>query len=245
MTDQALARAFAPTGPLRASINLGNPILAGKDPETGEPCGVSVDLARALAAELGLPLELVVFDSAGKSVEAVTNEQADFGFFAVDPVRGAGISFTEPYVLIEGSYLVKQDSPLRDNSEVDRPGHRVVVGKGSAYDLYLTREFKHAQIVRAQTSPTTVDVWLEQGLEVAAGVRQQLESDAQRVGGVRLLPGGFMVIRQAMGCPKSRPAEVVQALSDFVERMKAEGFVEQALRRHGIEGASVAPARGA
>jgi len=202
---------------------------------------VSIDLAREFARRLGMDVQLVVFDAAGKSVDAVTNEQADFGFFAIDPVRGAGISFTAPYVLIEGAYMVRDDSPLRDNAEVDQPGRRVTVGKGSAYDLYLTRELKHAEIVRAPTSPAVVDTFLEQNLDVAAGVRQQLEADAQRVAGVRLLPGRFMVIQQAMGVPKSRPSAVVELLRRFVEDMKASGFVAAALKRHGIEGASVAP----
>lgn len=234
--------AFAPTGRLRASINLGNPILANRHPQTGEAGGVSVDLARELARRLGAELELVVFDTAGKSVDAVTNEQADFGFFAIDPLRGQGIHFTAPYVLIEGSYLVRQESPLQDNSEVDRPGTRVTVGLGSAYDLFLTRELKQAEIVRAPSSPTVVDVFVEQQLDVAAGVKQQLEADQQRFPGLRLLPGRFMVIQQAMGLPKGRGEAAAGFLRVFVEEMKASGFVAQALVRHGIQGASVAPA---
>jgi len=237
----AVRDAFMPTGKLRASINLGNPILAYADPATGEPRGVSVDLANAFAAMLGVTPEFVVFDSAGKSVDAVTQEQADFGFFAIDPVRGAGISFTAAYVLIEGAYLVTDSSPLQSNDEVDAAAHRVTVGKGSAYDLYLTRELKQAQIVRAPTSPTVVDTFLEQGLEVAAGVRQQLEADARRLGGLRLLPGRFMVIQQAMGVPKGRDPIAIAFLAKFVEAMKASGFVADALARHGVEGASVAP----
>jgi len=237
-----IKQAFTPTGALRASINLGNPILAHRNAQTGEPGGVSVDLAREFAQLLGVPLELVVFDTAGKSVEAVTNEQADIGFFAVDPVRGAGINFTAPYVLIEGAYLVEQGSPLKQNEEVDRAGTRVVVGKGSAYDLYLTRELRQAEIVRAPSSPAVVDTFREQKLDVAAGVKQQLEADAARLGGLRLLPGRFMVIQQAMGLPKSRPAQAASFLADYVERQKASGFVAEALSRHGIQGASVAPA---
>lgn len=242
-TTNTLRSAFAPTGRLRASINLGNPILANRDPQTGEPFGVSVDLARELAQRLSLPLDLVVFDAAGKSVEAVTTEQADFGFFAVDPVRGQGIAFTAPYVLIEGSYLVRDTSPLQNNDEVDRAGTRVVVGKGSAYDLFLTRELKAATIERAPTSPTVVDVFAETRADVAAGVKQQLEADQKRFPGHRLLPGRFMVIQQAMGLPKGRNADAVDYLKAFVESMKASGFVADALRRHGIEGASVAPAQ--
>lgn len=234
--------AFAPQGRLRAAINLGNPILAGRDAATGAAQGVSVDLAREFARRLGVPLELVVVDTAGQSVDIVAGEQADIGFFAIDPKRGEHIAFTAPYVLIEGCYLVRDASPLRANEEVDRAGQRVVVGRGSAYDLYLARELKNAQVVHAPSSPAVVQHFLDTGAEVAAGVKQQLELDARRIGGLRLLPGRFMVIRQAMGCPRSRGAEAASVLAAFVEEMKAGGFVAQALARHGIEGASVAPA---
>jgi len=237
----AIRSAFTPTGKLRASINLGNPILAGRDAE-GRPCGVSVDLAGELAKALEAELELVVFDAAGKSVEAVAAEQADFGFFAIDPIRGQQIAFTAPYVLIEGYYLVKNASPLKTNDEVDRSENRVVVGKGSAYDLYLTRELKSATILRSPTSPTVVQHFLQEGAEVAAGVKQQLEHDAAQIGGLRLLNERFMVIQQAMGTPKSRGPEAAAFLTAFVERMKASGFVAEALKRHNINGASVAPA---
>lgn len=232
---------FTPAGKLRASINLGNPILANIGAD-GSPGGVSVDLAREFARVLGADLELVVFDAAGKSVEAVTADRADFGFFAIDPVRGADIAFTAPYVLIEGFYLVKEDSPIRTNAQVDAAGNRVVVGKGSAYDLFLTRELKQADILRSPTSPTVVATFLESGAEVAAGVRQQLEADAAKHGGLRLLDQRFMVIQQAMGMPKSRDPEAAAFLARFVEEMKASGFVADALQRHQIKGASVAPA---
>lgn len=237
----AVRAVFTPTGKLRASINLGNPILAGRDGQ-GRPCGVSVDLAGELARALEAELELVVFDAAGKSVEAVAAEQADFGFFAIDPVRGQQIAFTAPYVLIEGYYLVKNDSPLKTNDEVDRTEHRVVVGKGSAYDLYLTRELKNATILRSPTSPTVVQHFLQEGAEVAAGVKQQLAHDAAQIGGLRLLNERFMVIQQAMGTPKTRGPEAAAFLAAFVEKMKASGFVAEALKRHNISGASVAPA---
>lgn len=241
-TPTDIVKAFAPTGVLRASINLGNPILAHA--RGGEVGGVSVDLARAFADELGVPIELVVFDAAGKSVEAVTAEHADIGFFAVDPLRGQGIRFTAPYVLIEGAYLVRNESPVRANEEVDRTGVRVMVGKGSAYDLYLSRELNSASIERAPTSPAVVDTFLAEAADVAAGVRQQLEADAARLGGLRLLPGRFMVIQQAMGTPTSRGEAAADVLSAFVEQAKASGFVEESLRRHGIKGASMAPLEG-
>jgi len=240
--EQIVAR-FAPTGTLRAAINLGNPILAGSDPSTGAPRGVSVDLARGLGERLGVAVELAAFDTASKSVEAVARERADIGFFAVDPLRGADIAFTAPYVLIEGCYLVRESSPLRSNDEVDRAGQVVVVGAGSAYDLHLSRALQQATIVRAATSQAVVDTFLAQGADVAAGVRQQLEADAARSGGLRLLGERFMVIRQAMGLAKTRGPEAAEFLERFVEDMKASGFVATALARHGIRGASVAPPR--
>ncbi|MEW7847602.1 ABC transporter substrate-binding protein [Massilia aurea] len=237
----SIRSAFTPQGALRASINLGNPILACRDAD-GAARGVSVDLATRFAALLGVELELVVVDAAGKSVDVVVSEQADIGFFAIDPLRGEHIAFTAAYVLIEGCYLVRDDSSLRANEEVDAAAHRVVVGKGSAYDLYLTRTLQQARIVRSPTSPTVVDTFIEQGADVAAGVRQQLEADAHRIGGLRLLGERFMVIGQAMGTPKSRGEDAAAFLAQFIEEMKASGFVDEALARHGIEGASVAPA---
>ena len=241
MTASAeIIAALAPTGRLRAAINVGNPILARLQAD-GTPAGVSIDLAQRLAAQLGVPLDLQVFDAAAKSVDAVTNDQADFGFFAVDPVRGAGIAFSAPYVLIEGAYMVRSASPLTDNAQVDVVGHTVVVGQGSAYDLYLSRELKHASIVRAPTSPAVVDVFLAPTGDVAAGVKTQLEAAVAQRTGLRMLPGRFMVIQQAMGLPKTRGEAAAQWLADFVEAAKASGFVAEALSRHGIEGASVAP----
>ncbi|MDZ5461192.1 ABC transporter substrate-binding protein [Azohydromonas lata] len=231
---------FMPTGVLRASINLGNPILAGRGAQ-GAPSGISVDLARELAVRLDAPLDLIVFDAAGKSVTAVTDEKADVGFFAIDPLRGNGLHFTHPYILIEGSYLVRKDSPLAGNDQVDAAGTTVMVGKGSAYDLYLTRELKAASILRAPTSPRVVEEFLAQRADVAAGVRQQLEADVAQHPGLRLLPGRFMVIEQAMGMPHGRSEQAAAFLRHFVEDMKRSGFVAEAMRRHGIQGAMVAP----
>ena len=239
---QNIIQTFAPAGALRASINLGNSILANRDAATGRPVGVSIDLAKGLAERLGVALELVVFDAAAKSVEALATGRADVGFFAIDPLRAEDIAFTAAYVLIEGAFLVRADSPIHGNDQVDRAGHRVAVGKGSAYDLYLSRELREAQLVRAPTSQTVVDTFVAEGLEVAAGVKQQMQADASRLSGLRLLPGRFMVIAQAMGMPRGRGESASLYLRRYVEEMKAIGFVAQALARHGIEGASVAPA---
>ena len=118
---------LAPGGRLRASINVGNAVLARRETPSGPPSGVSVDIARAFAERLGVKVDFIVFDSAAQSVDAVAEGKADIGFFAVDPKRGENIAFTEPYLLIEGWYLVPEKSPIVRNDEVDRPGRRVVV----------------------------------------------------------------------------------------------------------------------
>jgi len=237
----SLAHQLAPNGVLRVAINLGNPVLASLD-AAGEPSGISADLARKLAAQLGLGIEWRVFRKADESVQCVRADEADIGFFAIDPVRGEGLHFSPPYVQIEGAYMVRSDSPLHRNDEVDQANNRVTVGAGSAYDLFLTRHLKHAPIVRAPSSPAVVDLFMAQQLEVAAGVKQQLEADAQRLPGVRLLPGRFMVIHQAMGMPAKRSSPAREFLNGFVEDAKQSGWVAEAFVRHQIQGAAVAPA---
>jgi polar amino acid transport system substrate-binding protein len=236
----AAAADLAPTGKLRAAINLGNPVLASRD-AMGQPQGVSVDLARELAARLGVPLELVPFDAAGKVTAAAKSNVWDIAFVAIDPLRGADMEQSPPYVVIEGAYLVREGSPIRANDEVDRPGNRVVVGRGSAYDLYLTRAIKQAQLVRTPSSGVVVDTFMKENYEVAAGVKQQLEADAKRTPGVRILPGRFMVINQAMASQQGKAAGA-RYVREFIEEMKASGFVARALERYRIEGAAVAPA---
>lgn len=236
-----LIRSFAPTGRLRATINIGNPILASRHPQSGEVSGVSVDLAQGWADQLGVPLELIVVETAAASVDRVARDESDIGFFAIDPKRGEGVYFTEPYLLIEGCYLVRNDSPITTNEAVDQPGLRVVVGQGSAYDLFLSRELKAASIERAPSSPAVVEHFLATGADVAAGVKQQIADEARRLGGLRLLPGRFMQIRQAMGCPKSRGEAAAQALRNYIDQAKAAGGVARSLERHGVQGVSLAP----
>ncbi|MEM5433321.1 Periplasmic component of amino acid ABC-type transporter/signal transduction system [Cupriavidus taiwanensis] len=242
---EIIANDLAPTGKLRASINLGNPLLAAVDAPSGALKGISIDLSNELAARLGLTVEFLAFDAAAKSVSAVRNEEADVGFFAIDPDRGEGIAFSAPYVVIQGSYLVTVDSPLTANEQVDVEGCRVVVGLGSAYDLFLTRELQYASIERAPTSPAVVETFLQTDADVAAGVRQQLEADALRFPNLRLLPGSFMQIQQATGIPASRSAGTLRFLRDFIEEMKASGKVAAFMRNHNVAGATVAPATAA
>ena len=240
--DPSLVREFAPTGRLRAALNMGNPVLAHSRTAAERPAGVTIDLARRFAQLLGVEAELLQFETAAKSGAAVAAGEADIGFMAIDPKRAEAIHFTTPYVQIEGCYLVRDASPLQRNEEVDRPGRRVVVGEGSAYELFLSRHLRQASLVKVATSEAVVDAFMaDPAVEVAAGVRQQLETDARRVGGVRLLPDRFMVIEQAMAMPRGRSGAAEVLLESFMVEQRRSGFVREALQRHGIEGATALP----
>jgi polar amino acid transport system substrate-binding protein len=235
-----VSRELAPTGVLRAAINLGNIVLAQKAPDSGELQGASVDLARELSRRLGVPVTLVEFDAAGKVFEAVKSGGLDVVFMAIDPVRAKEVLFTAPYVIIEGTYLVRDGSPLRAPQDFDRPGLRIAVGRGAAYDLFLSRALKHAELVRADTSEDAVRLFVEAGLDAAAGVKQPLVKFARNNNGYRVIEEAFTAIEQAMGTPRGRPVGR-RYLQSFVEEMKSSGFVADALTRSGQYDAGVAP----
>jgi polar amino acid transport system substrate-binding protein len=238
---QAPAAILAPSGTLRVAINFGNSVLAQRDPATGAPRGVSVDLAVEVARRLGVPHVFVTYDSAGRVTDAGRQGAWDLCFLAIDPERAQGIAFTAPYVAIEGTYMVRQDSPLRAVEEFDRPGLRIAVGRGSAYDLYLTRTLRHAELVRAPTSPAAVEWFMRDRLDAAANVKQPLVAFARANPEFRVIPGRFMVIEQAVGIPQARQA-ALPWLRAFVEEMKASGFVARSLAASGQSDAEVAPA---
>ena len=229
-----IAKQLAPTGTLRVVINLGNPILARQDSASVSPVGVSVDLAQALASKFNLPITLMPVTSAGQSVALVTEGQADLGFFAIDPVRGNGITFTPAYVLIEGSYLVKNNSPLTDNAQVDQAQHRVVVGQGSAYDLFLSRHIQQAELVRAASTQEVMPVFWAEGYEVAAGLQHAMSEEVKQHPQLQILSPPFMAIAQAMGCHPSRSDEVKAGLQNFLEKQKPE--IAASIARHGLGG---------
>jgi len=228
---------LAPAGTLRAGINLGNMVLAQTDEKTGEPKGITVDLARELGRRLGVPVDLVRFDAAGKTFEGLKAGALDVVFLAIEPVRAAEVAFTAPYVIIEGVYLVPKDSALKTVGDVDRAGVRVGVNKGSAYDLFLTRTLKAAQLVRGDSG---IDLFVKDKLDAAAGVKQPLVEYAKTNPAVRVMGGRFMEIQQAMGTPVGRDAGA-KYLRRFVEEMKASGFVADALKRSNQPDAAVAP----
>jgi polar amino acid transport system substrate-binding protein len=236
-----LRREFAPSGTLVAGVNFGNPVIAQKDAAGGDPRGVGPELARELARRLGVPIKYVVYDTAGKMADAGKQGAWDVAMLAVDPARAEDIAFSEPYVLIEGTYMVRADSPLRRVEEFDRKGLRISVALKSAYDLYLTRTLKQAEIVRVATSQAAIDDFVAGKVDVVAGVRQPLNATAARVPGLRVIEGSYMSIGQASGVPKGRP-NAAKYLRDFIEEAKASGFVERKLRESGVHDAKVAPA---
>ena len=227
---------LAPTGTLRASINLGNIVLAQGTP--ANPAGVTPELARALGKRLGVPVSLTCFDGAGKAFEAMKGGKVDLVFLAIEPVRAAEIEFTAPYVIIEGVYMVPKDSPLKTPADVDRAGIRVGVNKASAYDLFLTRTLKNATLVRSEDG---AQLFIDEKLDAAGGVKQALQKFAAGRSDVRLMNERFMEIQQAMGCAKGKLAGAAY-LRGFIEEMKASGFVADALKRSGQHDAAVAPA---
>jgi polar amino acid transport system substrate-binding protein len=238
-----IVKSFTPTGKLRAAINQGNSVLVQKDPAGGEPKGITIMLAKELGRRLGVPVELVLFDAAGDVFAALKQGRWDIAFLAVEPVRAAEIDFTAPYVIIEGAYMVPKNSPLKTPADVDQKGIRIAVGKGSAYDLYLTRTIKNAEIVRASTGGgrASIDLFLKEKYEAAAGVRQPLAAYAKTDPSVRVMEQRFMAIQQAMGTPKGRDA-AANYLKGFVEEMKTSGFVADALKTTNQPDAQVAPA---
>jgi polar amino acid transport system substrate-binding protein len=233
-----IVKDLAPSGSLRVAINLGNMVLAQKNEATGEPQGITVDLAHELGRRLGVPVEFACFDAAGKVFDSLKTGALDVVFLAIEPVRAAEIGFTAPYVIIEGVYMVPRDSALKTVADVDREGVRIGVNKGSAYDLFLTRTLKQAQLVRGDDG---IGLFIKTGLEAAAGVKQPLMAFAKTNPNVRVMEGRFMEIQQAMGTPKARTAGA-RYLRAFVEEMKASGFVAEALKRSHQNDATVAPA---
>jgi polar amino acid transport system substrate-binding protein len=234
---------LAPTGKLRTAINLGNSVLAQTDEATGKPKGITVDLSNELGKRLGVPVELTTFNAAGKTFDALKSGGLDIAFIAIEPVRAAELEFTAPYVIIEGAYMVPKESPLKVNDDVDKSGVRIAVGVGSAYDLYLTRTIKNATVVRASMGggKAMIDMFVQDKLEVAAGVKQPLLAYAREHPEVRVMDGHFMEIQQAMATPKGR-LEGAAYLRKFVEEMKASGFVADAIKRSNQQAAVAPPA---
>ena len=234
--EEAAVSDLVPAGVLRAAINLGNPVLAQGTP--ARPAGVTVDIARELAARLGVPVDLVRCGAARESFEAMVRGHADICFLAIEPARAAEVAFTAPYVVIEGVYVVREDSGFSTPADVDREHVRIGVNEGSAYDLFLSRTLRHAAVVRA---PDGIGTFRAQGLEAGAGIRQVVSDFAARTPGFRVIGERFMQIRQAVGITRAHAPGTVRFLAAIIEELKASGFVSDALQRSGQDGSLVTP----
>jgi polar amino acid transport system substrate-binding protein len=237
----AVRTELAPTGKLRVGLNYGNFLLVLKDSASGEPQGIAPDLARELGRRAGVPVEFVRFDQAGQMADAVTTGVWDVALLAAEPARADVIAFTAAYLEIEATYLVPAGSPIRTLADVDRPGVRIAVANKAAYDLYLSRTLKHAELVRAEGIDGSYDLFAAQKLDVLAGLKPRLLMDVERLPGARILDGRFTAVQQGIGTPKARAAAATY-LREFVEAAKSSGLVAQAIARHGVRGVNVAPA---
>jgi ABC-type amino acid transport substrate-binding protein len=227
---------------LRVCINTGNALLAQLDPIGGQPKGISVKLAQALAAENGLQLEMHIVGTAKAAVEAIASKKADIGFFAVDPERAKDIHFTSAYLNIDACYMVRADSNIQNLQDVDRNENRIVVGAGSAYDLFLSRHTLHATLVRASSTPEVMAVFNTSGYEVAAGLEHAMSEELKQDPSLRMVLPPFMAIAQAMGCHPSHSPEVKEGLEAFVNKLLRQDFVVEQIEKQGLTGVRQASA---
>ena len=238
--NEQLRSELAPTGVLRAGINMANFLLVTGRRDDGAPQGVAPDMAGAAAQRLGVEVAYVPYETPGQLADDATKGVWDIGLIGAEPARAEHIAFTAAYVEIEATYMVAGDSPVKAVADVDRPGMRIAVAARSAYDLYLTRNIQHAELVRVSGLNASYDLFVNEGLDALAGLRPRLMSDVQKLPGARLLDGKFTAVQQAIGTPRERDAGAA-FLREFVEEAKAGGLVGELIERHGVRGLSVAP----
>ena len=236
----AAARAdLAPSGTLRVGINFSNNLLTARDPVTRAPSGIALDLAAELGRRLGVPVEIVSYESAGELADSAGAGQWEVGFLGAEPQRAREISFTDAYLEIESTYLVPPGSKLNSIADVDRDGVRVAVTAKAAYDLYLQRNLKHARLVHAPSADAAFKVFVADKLEALAGLKSRLEKDHAGMPGSRILPGRFTAVQQAVGTPKGHDIGA-QFLREFVADAKASGLVARTIEKNRIRGVTVA-----
>jgi polar amino acid transport system substrate-binding protein len=231
---------LAPGGKLRVGINHSNFLIVTPGSPFGAPKGIAPDLALELGRRAGVPVEFVSYDAAGKLADAVKGAEVDLGFLGNEPQRADVIAFSPAYVELPVTYLVPAGSPIRSLADVDRAGVRIAVSARSAYDLYLSRNLKHAQLARAEGIPASAKLFAEQKLEALAGLKPGLMAEAQKLPGSRVLDGQVTSVQQSIGAPKDRQA-AARFLREFVEDIKRSGLVAQTVQKHGVKGIDVAP----
>ncbi|MCZ6874159.1 MAG: transporter substrate-binding domain-containing protein [bacterium] len=238
--SQQLRSQLAPTGTLRAGINMANFLLVSGRSADGNPEGVAADMASEIALRLDVPVTYVPFESPGLLADEATNNIWDIALIGAEPARAEHISFSAAYVEIEATYLVPAGSPLQAIGDVDKEGVRIAVSARSAYDLYLSRNLQHAELVRGEGINASYDLFVNEKLDALAGLRPRLNSDVEKLPGARILEGRFSAVQQAVGTPHGREAGAA-FLHDFVEQAKASGLVARLIERHNVRGLSVAP----
>jgi polar amino acid transport system substrate-binding protein len=233
--SQEVISEIAPGGTLRAAINMSNPLLVTGTTATGDPVGVSPDLARAIADRLGVAISYVQFASPGEVADAADSDVWDIGLIGAEPARAERIAFSSAYVEIEATYLVPAGSPFSHIDDVDQPGVRIAVSNRSAYDLYLTRILKHAELHRAKGLASTVELFTGKKLDALAGLRPALNDDVKKLPGTRILDGRFTTVQQAVG---TQLENLIAAafLQNFVMGVRESGVVASLIERHGVEG---------
>jgi polar amino acid transport system substrate-binding protein len=235
--DPKIKAELVPTGTLRVGVNLGNFLLVNKQPD-GSLRGVVPDLAQEIGRRAGVPVELVPSPGAGQVADGV--KTWDVAFIGAEPARAAEIFFTNAYLEIPATYLVPAGSPIKSIDEVDRKGVRIATANRSAYDLYLSRSLKNAELVRAEGIPASYDLFVEKKLDVLSGLLPRLTADAARLPGARILDGRFTAVQQAIGTPKARTGAAAW-LVEFVAESKRSGLIAELIAMHGAKGVNVAP----
>ncbi|TAJ97670.1 MAG: ABC transporter substrate-binding protein [Reyranella sp.] len=239
MNDKVRAQ-LAPTGVLRAGINLSNFLLVTGRSDSGDPTGVAPDMAREIAAALGVPVKYVTFKSPGELGDQVGKDVWDIGLIGAEPQRAEKIQFTAAYVEIEATYMVPEGSPIKSIADVDRKGVRIAVSARSAYDLWLVNNIRNATLVQVSGLDAAYEKFMSDKLEVLAGLRPGLLKDVEKAPGLKILDGKFTAVQQAVGTAKPN-VEGAAFLADFVEKAKKSGLVQGFIDRHKVKGLSVAP----
>jgi polar amino acid transport system substrate-binding protein len=239
-SNSAARSELAPAGRLRVGLNMSNFLLTGKDPATGEVRGVAVDLGRELAKRLGVPAEFIEYPNPGALADAAKAGGWDVGFLGAEPQRAKEIDFSPAYVEIEATYLVQKDSPLKAIADVDRAGVRIITNERAAYELWLTRNLKHATLITEKGPDNAFKRFAAEKLDALAGLRPRLMTDKDKLPGSRVLEGKFTAVQQAAGTPTGRPAGAAY-LKAFIEDVKASGLVAKTIERNGVRGLTVAP----
>jgi polar amino acid transport system substrate-binding protein len=228
---------LAPTGKLRAGMNLSNTLFTTKDPATGELRGVSVDLMRELASRLGVPVEFVVHPTPGDVTDAVDKGTWDVATLAIEQSRAEKIAFSPAMTEIEATYVVHKDSKLQSVAQVDAPGVRISAPDKAGYELYLTRTIRNATLIRSKGTPAAIELFNERRADALAGLKPALIESMDKIPDARFLEGNFMTVNHGLGTPRGRRAGA-DYLKAFVEEMNASGFVARSIERHGIKGLS-------